>query len=77
MEKARDLAATTGMSLIEKPVGISTSSYGGGSWYGRFRNGTFVSQNVYQNAAGSTSTGSIALGKISVTASVSMTFHLQ
>ena len=77
LEKARDLAITAGMSLIEKPAGISTSSYGGGSWYGRFRNGAFVSQNVYQNASGSTTTGSIALGKISVTASVSMTFHLQ
>jgi len=32
---------------------------------------------VYQNASGPTSSGSIALGKISVTASVGMTFHLQ
>jgi uncharacterized protein YggE len=77
-EKARDLAATAGMKLVEKPVGISTSSYGGGSWYGRFRNGAFVAQNVYQSAGGSSvSTGSVALGKISVTATVGMTFHLQ
>ena len=78
LEKARDLAATAGMQVIEKPVGISSSSYGGGSWYGRFRNGAFVSQNVYQSANGSgASNGSVALGKISVTATVNMSYHLK
>ncbi len=77
-EKARDLAATAGMKVNDKPVGISSSSYGGGSWYGRYRNGSFTAQNVYQNAGGGiASAGTVALGKISVTANVSMTFRLE
>ena len=77
LEKARDLAATAQMRVNEKPLGISSSSYGGGSWYGRFRNGSFVAQSVYQNGGGGASTGTVALEKISVTASVSMTFRLE
>jgi Protein of unknown function (DUF541) len=62
IEKARDLAATAGMRLVEKPVGISSSNYGGGSWYGRYRNGGFYTQNVVQNAGGSgDSSGAVAL----------------
>lgn len=77
-EKARDLASTAGMRVNEKPLGISTYSYGGGSWYGRFRNGSFMAQNVYQNASGpGASSGTVALGKISVTANVTMAFHLE
>jgi uncharacterized protein len=49
LEKAHDLAAAAGMRVDEKPTGISAYSYGGGSWYGRFRNGGFQAQNMYQN----------------------------
>src|SRR5262249_52403103 len=49
LEKARDLASSAGMHVDEKPTGISSYSYGGGSWYGRFRNGAFMAQNVYLN----------------------------
>lgn len=78
IEKARDLAGTAGMRVNEKPLGISSYSYGGGSWFGRFRNGAFAAQNVYQNAGGAgASGGTVALGKISVTANVTMSFHLE
>jgi uncharacterized protein YggE len=77
LEKARDTALTAGMHVNEKPVGISSSSYGGGSWYGRYRNGAFQSQNVYQTSGGGASSGTVALGKISVTATVAMTFKLE
>jgi uncharacterized protein YggE len=77
IEKARDLAAVAGMRVDEKPLGISSYSYGGGSWYGRFRNGAFQAQNVYQESNSSATTGTVAVGKISVTASVTMSFRLE
>jgi len=78
IEKANDLAAAAGLKVIGKPTSVSTYSYGGGSWYGR-RFGTManVSQNVYSNAGAGTNEGTIALGKISVTASVSMNFRME
>ncbi len=33
-EKARDIAAAAGMKISGKPLGISSASYGGNSWYG-------------------------------------------
>lgn len=78
MEKARDLAATAGLRVADKPLGISTYSYGGGSWYGRYRGGRFQAQNMVQDAgAAGAGSGTVALGKISVTASVTMTFRLE
>ena len=78
IEKANDLASAAGMKVIGKPTGISSYSYGGGSWYGRTRGGSMMAQNVYQNAPGGGElSGTIALGKISVTASVSATFRLE
>jgi uncharacterized protein YggE len=80
IEKANDLAAASGMRVVGKPLGISSYSYGGGSWYGRSRGsrGANVIQNSYQGggAAGATG-GTIALGKISVTAAVSMDFRME
>jgi uncharacterized protein len=78
-EKARDMAAVAGLHASEKPLGISGYSYGGGSWYGRWhgRSG-MMAQNVVQTMGNSAAPeGTIALGKISVTASVSLTFRLE
>jgi len=87
VEKAKGLADAAGLK-VGKPLSLSNYSYGGGSsyifWNGYgspygYRN-TAMSQNVVQNAAGKndgSSQGTISLGKISVTASVSMTFQIQ
>lgn len=80
IEKANDLAAAAGLKVAQKPVGIASYSFGGGSWYGRWRGrGMYqnVSQNIYQTGGGAAPEGTVALGKISVTASVSMTFRLE
>jgi uncharacterized protein YggE len=80
IEKANDLAAAAGLKVGEKPVGITGYSFGGGSSYGRWRrSGMYqnVSQNVYQTGGGAAPEGTVALGKISVNASVSMAFKLE
>ena len=78
IEKANDLAAAAGLKVVGKPTSVSTYSYGGGSWYGRsYSSGFNVSQNVYQSGGGGGNEGTIALGKISVTASVSMNFRME
>jgi len=84
-EKARKMAAVLGCS-VGKPVSIS-ESYGGGSWswyysswsgwgYGR---SSGMSQNVVQDTrgAGAEDSQSLALGKISIRAGVSVTFELK
>jgi len=84
-EKAQDLAASAGLKVAAKPLTIAAYSYGGGSFYGRCC-GAFYGSQMYQNAiqnvtsAGDGAMGSeasVALGKISVTASVTMTFQIQ
>ena len=78
IEKANDLAAAAGLKVVGKPMNVSSYSYGGGSWYGRMHNmGVNVSQNVYQMGDRGSAEGTIALGKISVTASVSMNFRIE
>lgn len=78
IEKANDLAAAAGLKVVGKPMNVSSYSYGGGSWYGRLHNmGVNVSQNVYQAGERGSAEGTIALGKISVTASVSMNFRIE
>ena len=78
IEKANDLAAAAGLKVVGKPMNVSSYSYGGGSWYGRLHNmGVNVSQNVYQAGDRGSAEGTIALGKISVTASVSMNFRIE
>jgi uncharacterized protein len=82
-EKASDLAAAAGLKIVGTPLAISSYSYGGGASYGRLHSGRGygqMSQNVMQNVQsandGIGDEGTIALGKISVTASVSMGFRL-
>jgi uncharacterized protein len=83
IEKANDLAAAAGMKVVGKPTSVSSYSYGGGAWYGRccgYGYGGNMYQNVVQNVpsgAGEGSQGTISLGKISVTANVTMTFQIQ
>jgi hypothetical protein len=84
IEKARDLASAASLKIVEKPIGIGSYSNGGGSWYGMCCSGSrynsqVVVQNVVEDVSGGGigSRGTIALGKISVTASVSLTFALQ
>lgn len=79
-EKARDIAAAAGMKVIGNPVGISAANYGGHSWYGMGWGGSrgAFAQNVsIQGGDSSGGPGTIALGRISVTATVSMTFHIE
>lgn len=83
IEKANDLAAAAGLKVAGKPVGLSSYSYGGGSWYSACcgnRYGSQWSQNVVQNVGGGGgigSEGTVALGKIAVTASVTMRFRVE
>jgi uncharacterized protein YggE len=82
-EKANDLAAAAGLKVREKPLAVSAYNYGGGSWYSSCcgpRYGGNAYQNVVQNVGGDggiAAGGTFALGKISVTASVSATFQLE
>ncbi|MBZ5591402.1 MAG: SIMPL domain-containing protein [Acidobacteriia bacterium] len=79
IEKANDLATAAGLKVVGKPMNVSSYSYGGGSWYGRLHTmgAMNVSQNVYQAGERGSAEGTIALGKISVTASVSMNFRIE
>jgi hypothetical protein len=57
---------------------LSSYSYGGGAWYGRRNSGGFnAAQNSFQSGDGGAAEGTIALGKICVTASVSMNFRME
>ena len=81
-EKARDMAAAAGMKVLGGPVSISSANYGGGSWYGSGWGGSryaTMAQNVMVNAGNGAGggQGTIALGRISVTATVAMEFRLQ
>lgn len=80
-EKAIALAGELGQK-IGKPRSISEGGsgwYSGyGSWWGSHW-GNYASQNVVQNAGGSSSSedGALAPGQVSVRASVSVTFELE
>lgn len=82
-EKARDMAAAAEMKVVGGPISISASQYGGGSWYGSgwgmgSQRMSAMSQNVVVNAGfGSDTQGTIALGRISVTATVSLQFRIE
>ena len=71
------------MRVVGAPLSVSAYNYGGGASYGRGRSRGYgaMTQNVMQNAGsggdGIGADGTIALGRISVTASVSMAFQLQ
>jgi uncharacterized protein YggE len=84
LEKASDLAAAAGLKVVGKPLSVSSYSYGGGFLNAccgyRYGGAGGFAQNVVQNVGGSPDLGagaSVALGKISVTASVTMTFQIQ
>jgi len=83
IDKANDLAAAAGMKVVGKPTSLSTYSYGGGSSYRYccgYLYGGNMAQNVVQNQIGTGESGAestIALGKIAVYASVTMTFQMQ
>jgi uncharacterized protein YggE len=78
IEKANDLAAAAGLKVVGKPTSVSTYSYGGGSWYGRLNSmNRNVAQNAYQSGQPGSAEGTVALGKISVTATVSMNFRME
>jgi len=89
VEKAKGLAEAAGMK-VGKPLSLSSYSYGGGSSYvfccgyggypyGYNYGGMSQSQNVVQNVASRNdgdSQQTVSLGKISVTASVTITFQI-
>jgi len=82
-EKANDLAAAAGLTVVATPLSVSSYSYGGGASYGRGRSRGYgqMTQNVVQNIGsgsdGIGADGTVALGKISVTASVSVSYRLE
>ncbi len=83
IEKANDLAVAAGMKVVGKPTSLTTYSYGGGSSYRYccgYSYGGNMAQNVVQNQAGGGNSGTestVALGKIAVYASVTMSFQMQ
>lgn len=86
VEKAKGLATAAGLK-VGKPLSLSSYSYGGGSSYVSWNGygypygmASSPSQNMVQDVAGrsdGSAKGTISLGKISVTAAVSMTFQIQ
>jgi uncharacterized protein len=82
IEKAHDLASAAGIRIADKPLNINSSSGGGifGNGYSRGRMYGYNAQNAVQNYVGVEGGGaqeSVALGKISVTASVEMLFLIE
>jgi len=83
IEKANDMAAAAGLHVNSKPVSISAYSYSGGSFsYGccGYRRNAYQSQNVIQEmgvAANIPSDETVALGKIPVSASVSLRLQFE
>lgn len=78
-EKARDMAAAAGLQ-IGRAESVSSYNYGGRAWYGSgwygSRGGQMTQNVVLQPGRGGEAEGTIALGRISVTASVTMSFRL-
>ena len=77
VEKAQAMAGAAGLK-VGKPESISAYNQGGGAAYGRMRGATSnMSQNVMSTAGGDGETsGTFAPGRISVNASVTLTFRL-
>ena len=77
IEKAQAMASAAGLR-VGKPESISAYNQGGGMAYGRMRgNMSNTSQNITSSAGGDSETGgAIAPGRISVNASVTLTFRL-
>jgi uncharacterized protein len=78
IEKAHDVAKAGEFRIAEKPLTVNASN-SSVYWpvYGRYNSG-YMAQNAVQNVGGGADTGdSVALGKISVSASVTMVFEIQ
>ena len=78
IEKAHDVAKAGEFRVAGKPLTVNASS-SSVYWpaYGRYNYGN-TTQNALQNVVGGVDTGdSVALGKLSVTASVTMVFEIQ
>jgi uncharacterized protein len=82
-EKANDMSSAAGLKVTGKPVALTAYNYGAGSWYSACcgnRYGAQGFQNVIQNvgnAAGIGEDATVALGKISVTANVTIRFRVE
>jgi uncharacterized protein len=82
-EKANDMSSAAGLKVVGKPVALTAYNYGGGSWYSACcgnRYGAQGFQNVIQNVGGGgiiANDATVALGKICVTASVTMKFRVE
>jgi uncharacterized protein len=81
IEKAHDLAAAAGFHIADKPLRVNASS-SSGSWYGygRWSAYGYNAQNAIQSGGGGggdKSEESVALGRVSVSASVEMTFQIE
>ncbi len=83
-EKARDMAAAAGLKVVGGPTGISSAQYGAHSWYGSGwgygpYNRGMMAQNVSIEAGptGGSGQATVALGRISITASVAMQFRIE
>ena len=79
-EKAHDLAKAGNFRIMDKPLHVSTSSaniYGSSYGRGRYSYYGYMGQNAVQNVGGGDTQDSVALGKISVTASVEMVFQIE
>ena len=82
-EKAHDMAAAAGLKVVGGATDISSAQNGGRSWYGSEWNGGsrggMMAQNVvtYAGSGYGEAQGTIAIGRISVTASVSMRFRIE
>ena len=75
IEKAQAMAAAAGLR-VDKPESISAYNQGGGPSYGRGRANMNMVQNVSSAGGDSELGGTIAPGRISVNASVTLTFRL-
>lgn len=78
IEKAHDVAKAGEFRIAEKPLTVNASN-SSVYWpvYGQYNHG-YMAQNAVQNVGGGADTGdSVALGKISVGASVTMVFEIQ
>jgi uncharacterized protein YggE len=79
-EKARDMAAAAGVKLSPGPISISGWQFGGQSWYGSgwgMGSRGYMSQNIVNAGIGSETQGTVALGRISVTATVSLQYRIE
>ena len=77
------MSSAAGLKVTGKPAALTAYNYGGGSWYSACcgnRYGAQGFQNVIQNVGGGgiiANDATVALGKIGVTASVTMKFRVE